>query len=79
VNKVAQLYEQKSKLCSELSYLVDDNFSFGLGRQRKDVFNQYGASAYDTPTIEFLAEIKLKTIEHIKEQIQSIDKQLEQL
>lgn len=79
VNKVAQLYEQKSKLCEELAYLSDDNFSFGLGRQRKAEFNIYGASGYNTPTDEFLAHIKLKTIEHIKEQIKEIDKQLEQL
>jgi len=79
VNKVAQLYERKAVLFSELSYLTDDNFSFGLGKQRKGEFSQYGASSYNTPTDEFLAEIKLKTIEHIKEQIEEIDKQLEEL
>jgi len=80
INKVAELYKKKSQLFEELSILKKEEYSFEIGYLVKDyALSHYGATKYSTLTPEFLREIKLKTEEHIQQQIQEIDKQLEEL
>lgn len=79
VNKVAELYKRKSDLLKELSELVDDKYTFEIGRSMKGLFNLNGASKYSTVSSSFLAEIKKLTEVHIKQQIEEIDKELKEL
>lgn len=79
VNKVAELYKKKGQLFEELSRLKDGEYLFEIGYGTKGLFSHYGAIKFKTLSPEFLREIKLKTEEHIQQQIQEIDKQLEEM
>ena len=80
VNRVAELYKEKSNLLNELSILTDsEKYSFKIGYNVKDTFNMYGVSSYNTPSQPFLAEIKKLTGNHIKQRIEEIDNELKEL
>lgn len=80
VNRVAELYKQKSELLAELSILTDsEKYSFNIGYNVKDTFNMYGVSSYNSVSQSFLAEIKKLTENHIKLRIEEIDEELENL
>lgn len=83
VNKVAKLYKDKSELLEELSNLTDgEGKSFSICYRHKGLFTSCSGGSYlsyNRLSKSFLAEIKELTVKHIKEQINNIDKELEQL
>lgn len=76
VNKVAELYKEKSVLYSSLSRLETDK---GICICPKTMGFGYGYHDLEGICKDFLREIKELTIEQIKKQITEIDKQLEEL
>ena len=79
VNRVAELYKEKSNLFNELSILLDEKKSFIIGYNYKGSFNMYGSFIFNTLSQSFLAEIKKLTEEHIKNRIEEIDRELKDL
>jgi len=81
VNKIAELYKIKSDLLGELSHLVNiEEYSFAICRAYKGGFLSSGSYVrYTSVSSSFLAEIKKLTEAHIKQQIEEIDKELEEL
>lgn len=78
VNKVAELYKEKSELLGELSDLTNsDEYSFEVCRTHRGSFHGY--YPYNTLSNSFLAEIKELTVNHIKQQIEDLNKELELL
>ena len=79
VNKVAELYKRKFDLLGELEQLINvEDYEFYIGKcltglQPKTIFG------YEFVSSSFLAEIKKLTEAHIKQQIEEIDKELEEL
>jgi len=81
VERVAELYEKSTNLLQELSYLTGcEKFDFGICRRYRDGFiTNNGFLGYSSLSSPFLAEIKKLTEAHIKQQIEEIDKELEEL
>jgi len=80
VNKVAELYKRKSDLLGTLSDLVSEEYTFEIGRRSKNIYcGIYGITTYRTLSSSFLAEIKKLTEAHINQQIEEIDKELNEL
>ncbi len=74
VNRVAELYKEKSKLLDELSKLVNvEKCSFKIGFNYKSIHAMAGISTYNSVSKSFLAEIKKLTENHIKLRIEEID------
>jgi hypothetical protein len=79
VNRVVELYKEKSKLFEELGNLTNtEDYRFNITYSAK-TFYYVGNINYKSISESFLAEIKELTIKYIKEQIDNIDKELEQL
>jgi hypothetical protein len=80
VNRVAELYKEKSKLLDELSTLTDgEKYSFKIGYNNEGTFNMYGVIPYNSISQLFLAEIKKLTENHLKLRIEEIDEELKNL
>lgn len=80
VNRVAELYKEKSKLLEELATLTDsEKYNFKIGYNIKGLFNMYGVNSFNTLSQSFLAEIKNLTENHIKQRIEEIDNELKEL
>ena len=79
VNRVAELYKEKSELFNELSTILNTNNSFIIGYNIKFFYNVIETIELNTLSKSFLAEIKKLTEEHIKNRIEEINKELKDL
>ena len=81
VNRVAELYKEKSELLDELSTLLGENKNFIIGYSYKKSLAMHGSFNFSFSTISqsFLAEIKKLTEVHIKNRIEEIDIELKDL
>jgi hypothetical protein len=81
VNRVAELYKRKSELFEELSDVIDEDlYNFTICRGYKGgSIGTISYMRYKTLSSSFLAEIKKLTEAHINQQIEEIDKELEEL
>lgn len=80
VNKVAELYKEKSDLYSELSDILNnENKKFIIGYVNTSSFAIGGSYSFRKISPSFLAEIRVLTENHIKQRIEEIDEELKSL
>lgn len=79
VNRVAELYKNKSDLLNELSILHDNSNNFKIGYDSKNYLSTYGIFSFKNISESFLEEIKTLTKNHIQQRINEIDNELSEL